>query len=86
MVETVKEIVAAVKKKEFDEDPAKTLFYFSLTLQSVFKNSMEVKGDYSFKIQHKRKYGLTGEQKMQFSLECNENVFMNAETFYEQHK
>lgn len=47
---------------------------------------MHLKCDDDFKIQHKRKHGIVDEQKIQFNLECKENIYVDAETFYEQYR
>ena len=73
-------MVAAVKKS-FEEYPIEKLANVFLTLQSVFESSMEVKGGNNFEIQHKRKYGLTVEQKMLFNLECDKDIYIKMQNF-----
>lgn len=85
MAKTVQNVVTAVKNG-FHQYPSKYLSSFFFTLLSVYESLMKVKGDNSFKIQHKRKNELTSKRKLQCNLDCEQNIYKNAKTFYEHHK
>lgn len=83
MAKNVEKMVNAVKT-EFDKYPAeKFLFFYSSKCRSIL---MDVKGYENLKVQHRRKRGFTGEQSIQFNLDCKKNIFKDAETLYEQHR
>lgn len=85
MAKSVEELVAAVNKS-FEEYPMEKIANVFLTLQTVFESSMAVNGGNNFKIQHKRKNGLTIEEKMNFNMDCNKDIYKRAYDFYEQQK
>ena len=83
MAGSIEELISAVEQS-FHNYSSENISDIFLTLQSVFESALAVYGNNDFRIQPRRKYGLTAHAKTSFNLNCDKDTYENVQKYYDQ--